>query len=101
MHNLKIGLQFESLRKGAMDSTKFQYQLPTPTFLYSPTIKQQSFGISARYEPFRDLFVDFHFLIARYSQQPGVTGKFQYPRLSSADYSNRIDAFLAVRYNFY
>jgi len=101
IHNLRVGLQFESLRKGAMDSTKFQYALPTPTFLYSPTIKQQSFGMTARYEPLRDLFVDFHLLLARYSQQAAVTGKFQYPRLSSADYSDRIDAFLAVRYNFY
>jgi hypothetical protein len=99
--NLRLGVQFESMRKGAMDSTKFQYQLPTPTFLYAPMIKTQSFGLTARYEPVRDLFFDFHFLFARYTQQPDVRGKFQYARISNADYADRIDAFLAVRYNFY
>ena len=99
--NLRLGVQFESMRKGAMDSTKFQYQLPTPTFLYAPMIKTQSFGLTARYEPVRDLFFDFHFLFARYTQQPDVRGKFQYARISNVDYADRIDAFLAVRYNFY
>lgn len=99
--NLRLGVHFESMRKGAMDSTKFQYQLPTPTFLYAPMIKTQSFGLTGRYEPVRDLFIDFHFLFARYTQEPDVRGKFQYARMSKADYANRIDAFLAVRYNFY
>lgn len=100
LRNLKLGVQFESLRKGAKDSTRFQYELPTPTFLYGPTIKRQSFGITARYEPLRDLFIDFHILLARYSQEANVPGKFQYDRLSD-DYADRIDALLAVRYNFY
>lgn len=100
LRNLKLGVQFESLRKGAKDSTRFQYELPTPTFLYGPTIKKQSFGITARYEPLRDLFIDFHILLARYSQEADVPGSFQYDRLS-ADYADRIDALLAVRYNFY
>ena len=98
--DLKVGVQFESLRKGAKDSTKFQYMLPTPEFLYGPRIKRQSYGISARYEVVRDMVVDFHLLLARYTQGAGVPGVFQYPRQSS-DYSDRIDAFIGVRYNFY
>lgn len=98
--SLKVGVQFESLRKGAKDSTKFQYLLPTPTFLYSPLIKRQSFGVSVRYEPLRDLFIDFHTLLARYTQEDDVPGKFQFPR-TTGDYADRVDAFLAIRYNFY
>lgn len=98
--NVKLGVQFESLRKGGKDSTKFQYELPTPEFLYGPLIKKQTYGITARYEPFRDLFVDFHFLISRYSQENDIAGTSQYKRLSN-DYADRIDAFIALRYNFY
>ncbi len=98
--NLKLGVQFESLRKGARDSTIFQYELPTPDFLYGPMIKKQAYGITARYEPLRDLFVDFHVLISRYSQEKDVVGTFQYNRIGN-DYVGRLDALVAVRYNFY
>ena len=98
--NLKVGLQFESLRKGGKDSTKYQYLLPTPPFLYGPLIKRQAFGVTARYEIVRDMFVDCKVLLSRYTQGANIPGTFQYPRLSS-DYDDRIDAFVAVRYNFY
>lgn len=98
--NLKVGIEFESLRKGGKDSTKFQYMIPTPEFLYGPMIKRQSFGVTARYEIVRDMFLDCHLLLARYTQGADIPGTFQYPRLSS-DYADRIDAFIAVRYNFY
>jgi hypothetical protein len=98
--DLKVGLAFESLRKGAMDSTKFQYMLPTPPFLYGPVIKKQSFGVTAQYEIVRDMFVNFHALLSRYTQQKAVPGVFQYPRMSN-DYDDRIDALVSVEYNFY
>jgi len=98
--SLKVGLQFESLRKGGKDSTKFQYLLPTPKFLYGPLIKRQSYGVTARYEIVRDMFIDCRLLLSRYTQGANIPGTFQYPRLSS-DYADRIDAYVAVRYNFY
>ena len=98
--DLKVGLAFESLRKGAMDSTKFQYMLPTPPFLYGPVIKKQSFGVTAQYEIVRDMFINFHALLSRYTQQKAVPGVFQYPRVSN-DYDDRIDALVSVEYNFY
>ncbi len=100
MRELRIGVQFESLRKGGKDSTRFQYELPTPTFLYSPMIKHQSYGITARYEPIRDLFVDVHLFIARYAQDANVRGTFQYARIGD-NYADRIDGLIALRYNFY
>ena len=100
MRELRVGIQFESLRKGGKDSTRFQYELPTPPFLYGPVIKQQSYGITARYEPIRDLFVDVHLFIARYAQDANVRGTFQYARLSG-NYADRIDGLIALRYNFY
>jgi hypothetical protein len=98
--DLKVGLAFESLRKGAMDSTKYQYMLPTPPFLYGPVIKKQSFGVTAQYEIVRDMFINFHALLSRYSQQADVPGVFQYPRVSG-NYDDRIDALVSVEYNFY
>ena len=98
--DLKVGLAFESLRKGAMDSTKYQYMLPTPPFLYGPVIKKQSFGVTAQYEIVRDMFINFHALLSRYSQQADVPGVFQYPRVSG-NYDDRIDALVSIEYNFY
>jgi hypothetical protein len=102
--NLTLSVQFESLRKGGKEATHYQYELPTPEFLYGPEIKKQSYGIAAQYEPLRDLFADFHLLISRYTQgSPQVatdgTDIFQYPRLSN-DYAGKIDFLLALRYNF-
>ena len=97
---LKVGLAFESLRKGGMDSTKFQYAFPTPPFLYGPVIKKQSYGVTAQYEIVRDMFVNFHALFSRATQQKAIPGVFQYARVSS-DYADRIDALLSVEYNFY
>ena len=99
MRNLKVGAQFESVRKGGKMPTHFQYELPTPEFLYGPLIKNQSYGINARYEPLRDLFIDMNALITSYSQESDVPGVFQFPRVSS-DYSRQFDFYLALRYNF-
>ena len=98
--DLKLGVQFESLRKGGKDSTRFQYMLPSPTFLYGPVMKRQAYGVSGSYEIVRDMFLEGKILVSRYTQQADIPGTFQYPRLSS-DYAGRIDAFLAVRYNIY
>ena len=98
--DLKVGLAFESLRKGGMDSTKYQYMLPTPPFLYGPVIKKQSYGVTAQYEIVRDMFINCHILISRYSQDASIPGVFQYARVSG-NYDDRIDALLSIEYNFY
>ncbi|MFA6468650.1 MAG: capsule assembly Wzi family protein [Bacteroidota bacterium] len=103
-YNLEAGIQFESLRKGGKDSTNFQYKLPTPTFLYSPLTKMQTFGIVGTYEPLRDVIVDFRILQSRFTSQ--VTGTsysyIQNPNEYSitADYSKEWDILIGVRYNF-
>ncbi|MDE3058547.1 MAG: hypothetical protein KGJ59_11390 [Bacteroidota bacterium] len=104
LRNLKLSIQFESLRKGGKEATHYQYELPTPEFLYGPEIKEQSYGIAAQYEPLRDLFADFHLLVSRYTQGVPQTASdgtpiFQYQRISN-DYAGKIDFFLALRYNF-
>jgi hypothetical protein len=96
---LKIGFQFESLRKGGKLPTIRQYELPTPEFLYGPLIRRQTYGVTARYEPLRDLFIDAKVLLSRYSQEPDQTGVFQYMRLSP-DYAGKFDISVAVCYNF-
>ena len=91
MRKLNVGMQFESVRKGSKLPTINQYQLPTPSFLYSPLTKFQSYGIVGRYEIVRDAAIDFHILRSRYSSELNF-GK--------SDYSNRLDAFFGIRYNF-
>ncbi len=91
MRSLQIGAQFESLRKGGKMATIFQYQLPTPEFLYSPRIKSQSFGLVGRYEPVRDFVVDITVLRSRYTDQNTSGAK---------DYAGKWDAFVGFRYNF-
>jgi len=92
LRKLEIGFQFESWRKGGKLPTSYQYQLPTPTFLYSPRTKSQSFGIVGKYEIVRDMFFDFQILQARYTNEAdnGASG-----------YARKIDAFFGLRYNFY
>lgn len=91
MRSLQLGAQFESLRKGDKKPTEFQYRLPTPTFLYSPMWKTQSYGITARYEPVRDLYVDLRVLRSRYTTEV----------VQNADYAGKTDFLLGVRYNFH
>jgi hypothetical protein len=91
MRSLQLGLQFESIRKGGKEPTEFQYMLPTPPFLYGPLWKSQSYGVTARYEPVRDLFVDAHLLRERYTNQVPV----------EPDYAGKLDFLLGIRYNFH
>jgi hypothetical protein len=91
MRSLQLGLQIESMRKGGKKPTIYQYLLPTPTFLYSPEWKTQSFGLTARYEPVRDLFVDMHLLRSRYTNELPI----------NADYADKTDFLLGIRYNFH
>lgn len=91
MRKLTLGVQLESVRKGSMLPTINQYRLPTPSFLYSPLTKFQSYGIVGRYEIVRDAAIDLQLLRSRYSSEVN-SGK--------TDYSGRLDAFLGIRYNF-
>jgi hypothetical protein len=92
MRNLLLGLQFEALRKGGKKPTQYQYMLPTPTFLYSPLWKTQSFGVTAQFEPVRDLFVDFHLYRSRYTNELADRG---------TDYADKTDFSLGIRYNYH
>jgi hypothetical protein len=55
---IKIGVFSEVYRKGGLIDVAFQYQLPTPNFLYGPLHEERSFGFYGRYQPMRDFFVD-------------------------------------------
>ncbi|MBP6673536.1 MAG: hypothetical protein KA247_10325, partial [Bacteroidetes bacterium] len=101
---LETGLFFESLRKGGKDSTARQYRNPTPTFLYGPMTKKQTFGLIGTYEPGRDLFIDFRLLYSRFTTQITSTS---YALISNpneyevaADYAKKWDIFVGIRYNF-
>ncbi len=104
IRSLVAGVSFESLRKGGKDSTKLQYVLPTPEFLYSPLTKRQTLGLFGSYEPFRDVFFDFRILRTRYTSE--ITAKsFSYVNnrneyILSPEYSGKWDILVAMRYNF-
>jgi hypothetical protein len=104
IRSLEVGLIFESLRKGGKDSTILQYKLPTPTFLYSPLTKQQTFGIVGTYEPMRDFSVDFRILQSRFTTKvtPSSYSFSNNPNdyYISTDYSKKWDVFIGMRYNF-
>jgi hypothetical protein len=101
---LETGLFFESHRKGGKDSTVLQYHIPTPTFLYGPLTKKQTFGIIGSYEPGRDLIIDFRFLYSRFTSQ--ITGtsfaleKNPNEYEVAADFAKKWDIFVGIRYNF-
>ncbi|MHB1050467.1 MAG: capsule assembly Wzi family protein [Bacteroidota bacterium] len=92
LRELHVGIQFESWRKGGMLPTQFQYNLPTPTFLYGPVIKSQTYGITGRYEAARDLVIDAQVLRSRYTSEVNS---------GTGDYSGEWDVFLGIRYGIY
>ncbi len=113
-YNLELGLKFQSLRKGGKESTYYQYFANEPTFLYGPITKQQSFGVIGSYQPFRDLFIDFHALRTRFTTQMTSTytdntvspayneflnNPFDY--LLDPSYSGKYDFLIGIRYNVY
>ncbi|MCK9410351.1 MAG: hypothetical protein M0R68_14585, partial [Bacteroidetes bacterium] len=99
----EAGIMFESLRKGGKDSTVFQYRLPTPTFLYGPITKLQTFGIIGTYEPLRDVVIDFHILQSRFTTQIKASSlsivKNPNEYEIAPDHNNQWDIFLGIRYN--
>lgn len=104
IRSLEVGVIFESLRKGGKDSTIFQYRLPTPTFLYSPLTKQQTFGVVGTYEPMRDFTIDFRILQSRFTTQVTTTS-YSYTNNPNEyyivqDYAKKWDIFIGMRYNF-
>ncbi|MFA6540571.1 MAG: hypothetical protein WCT99_03140 [Bacteroidota bacterium] len=88
--SLRGGVQLESIRKGGKDSTKYQYRLPTPEFLYSPITKEQTVGIWATYEPIRDFLMDFRLYQQRFTTQESWRGK---------DYAKEIGFSFSMAYN--
>jgi hypothetical protein len=89
LRRLHIGAQFESWRKGGKMPTQFQYQLPTPAFLYGPLTKSQSYGMTGRYEIVRDMVCDLQVLRSRFTSETNN---------GIADYSGQWDMFFGVRY---
>lgn len=102
--SLEAGIFFESLRKGGKDSTALEYRLPTPTFLYGPLTKQQTFGIVGSWEPTRDVIVDFRVLRSSNTteQTPTSFSFVNNPNDYSLlpEYRGKWDLFVGFRYNF-
>ncbi|MDA0986966.1 MAG: hypothetical protein O3A55_05125 [Bacteroidetes bacterium] len=99
IYNLQLTFEYEKIRKGGKKENTFQYQIPTPEFLYSPLLTQSYVGLNVKYEPIRDLIVDFHLRSASYSQEASIPQIESMPRISD-DYSSKIDLFLGIRYNY-
>jgi hypothetical protein len=100
----EAGVIFESLRKGGKDSTVMQYRLPTPSFLYGPLTKQQTFGIVGTWEPLRDMIFDFRILQSRFTTEvtPAAFSYINNPNdyVIFPEFSKQWDLFLGIRYNF-
>jgi hypothetical protein len=114
MYNLEIGLKFQSLRKGGKESTYYQYFANEPSLLYGPITKQQSFGIVGSYQPLRDLYIDFHALLTRFTTQmtssytdntvnPGYNEFLNNPSdyIIDQGYAGKYDVLIGIRYNVY
>jgi hypothetical protein len=105
IYNLEVGFQFESLRKGGKDSTQYQYLQNEPPLFYGPLTKQQSFGITASYQPLRDFFIDFHAFRTRLSTditpstRDFVENLFDY--IAEPAYAGKYDVLFTLRYNVY
>lgn len=61
---LKIGVFSEVYRKGGLMDVAYQYGGPDgsygmPNFLYGPLHQERSYGLYWKYQPLRDVFVDF------------------------------------------
>lgn len=102
--NFEAGVMFESLRKGGKDTTSLQYKLPTPSFLYGPMTKQQTFGIVGTYEPIRDCKIDFHILQNRFTTQV-TSSSYSFQQNPNEyylgrDYAKKWDILVGLRYNF-
>ncbi len=60
MRQLRVGGFSEVYRKGGLMDVSYQYFSGySPTFLYGPLHEERSFGFYWKYEPLRDLIVDF------------------------------------------
>jgi hypothetical protein len=60
MRQLRVGGFSEVYRKGGLMDVSYQYfSIYSPSFLYGPLHEERSFGFYWKYEPLRDLFVDF------------------------------------------
>ena len=98
--NLQLTFEYEKVRKGGKKENKYQYMLPTPEFLYSPTIIDSFYGLKARYEPIRDLVVDFQIRNTSFSQEEAIPLIEQFPK-TKANYTSKFDLFLGIRYNYH
>lgn len=64
MRQLKVGVFSEVYRNGGLMDVAYQYGGPNgdygmPNFLYGPLHEERSFGLYWKYQPLRDVFVDF------------------------------------------
>jgi len=59
MRQLKVGAFSEVYRKGGLMDVVVQYSGGQPDFLYGPLHEERSYGLYAKYQPLRDLFIDF------------------------------------------
>jgi hypothetical protein len=76
---LKVGGFSEVYRKGGLMDVKYQYTSGyTPPFLYGPLHEERSFGLYGKYEPIRDLFVDFRGRRVKIDDQASNSHKSQF-----------------------
>jgi len=58
--SIAVGAMMQVFRKGGLADVAYQYRTPSLPFLHGPSHEERSFGLHARYEIFRDGFLDAH-----------------------------------------
>ncbi len=51
----RVSLFYDYVRKGGLEDIHFQYELPSPHFLYGTVTRNTQYGIDIFYEPYHDL----------------------------------------------
>ena len=51
----RVSLFYDYVRKGGLEDIHFQYELPSPHFLYGTVTRNTQYGIDIIYEPYHDL----------------------------------------------
>ncbi|HTP13932.1 MAG TPA: capsule assembly Wzi family protein [Bacteroidota bacterium] len=59
LRQLQFGAFSEVYRKGGMEDISNMLSPGEPPFLYGPLHQERSFGLHGKYQPLRDLFIDF------------------------------------------
>lgn len=58
LRKVRVGAFYEHYRKGGFKDVAYQYIIPSEPFLYDLQHEERSYGLSGRFQPVRDLFLD-------------------------------------------